>query len=86
MKFRVSVVLFCLTIQECFQYNVIRKDPFATLAETIRTNQRAACDGDILHMECPTGTKINIQLVLYGRSAPSAKVCPPTNMQPRILR
>merc|ERR1719341_105883 len=36
-------------------------------------------------MECPIGTKISIQLVLYGRSAPSSTVCPPTSMQPRIF-
>eukprot|EP00092_Neocalanus_flemingeri_P006155 GFUD01006626.1.p1 GENE.GFUD01006626.1~~GFUD01006626.1.p1 ORF type:complete len:507 (+),score=68.06 GFUD01006626.1:299-1819(+) len=85
MKLKISLALFLFTIHDCFQYNVIRKDPFATLAETLKTNQRAACDGDILQMECPTGTKISIQLVLYGRSAPSAKVCPPTNKQPRIF-
>jgi len=74
-----------IIIFESEQYNVIRKDPFAALAETLKTNQRASCDGDVLHMECPTGTKISIQLVMYGRSAPSATVCPPTPMQPRIF-
>jgi len=67
-----------------YSYNVIRKDPFATLAETLRSQQGAACDGDSLKLECPAGTKISIQLVLYGRSSPSATVCPPTSMQPRI--
>ena len=65
-------------------YNVIRKDPFASLSETLVTYQNASCDGDILHMECPPGTKISIQLVLYGRKARSDEICPPTNKQPRI--
>ena len=65
-------------------YNVIRRDPFARLSETLVTHQNASCDGDILHMSCPTGTKISLQLVLYGRKAPSDKICPPTNKQPRI--
>ena len=66
-------------------YNVIRKDPFASLSETLVTHQTASCDGDILHMECPPATKISIQLVLYGRQAPSDKVCPATRDQPRIF-
>ena len=58
-------------------YNVIRKDPFASLSETLVTHQTASCDGDVLHMECPPATKISIQLVLYGRQATSdkAKYC-----------
>ena len=66
-------------------YNVIRKDPFASLSETLVTHQTASCDGDILHMECPPATKISIQLVLYGRQAPSDTVCPATKNQPRIF-
>ena len=27
-------------------YNVVRKDPFASLSETLVTRQRAACDGE----------------------------------------
>ena len=66
-------------------YNVIRKDPFASLSETLVTHQTASCDGDLLHMECPSATKISIQLVLYGRQAPSEKVCPATREQPRVF-
>ena len=50
-------------------YNVIRKNPFASLSDTLVTKQQAACDGDILMLECPAKTKISIQLVLYHRSA-----------------
>jgi len=66
-------------------YNVVRRDPFRSLSETLVTKQAHACDGDILQLECPARTKISIQLVLYGRSAPSKDVCPPTSKQPRIF-
>ena len=56
------------------QYNVYRQDPFALLSGTLRTYQEAACDGQQLNLECPTGAKISIQLVEYGRSAPSQEV------------
>eukprot|EP00091_Calanus_sinicus_P010016 TRINITY_DN23277_c0_g1_i1.p1 TRINITY_DN23277_c0_g1~~TRINITY_DN23277_c0_g1_i1.p1 ORF type:complete len:103 (-),score=19.98 TRINITY_DN23277_c0_g1_i1:58-366(-) len=85
MKLTSAYILVVLILQGSLMYNVIRKDPFATLAETLKTNQRAACDGDSLQMECPIGTKISIQLVVYGRSAPSSTVCPPTSMQPRVF-
>ena len=54
-----------IIIFESVQYNVIRKDPFAALAETLKTNQRASCDGDVLHMECPTGTKVVIYKCIF---------------------
>lgn len=56
------------------QYQVYRQDPFALLSATLQTYQRAACDGQAFSMECPPGTKIAIQLVQYGRSAPSSQV------------
>jgi len=80
----VQLILLCFTFNQSLLYKVVRKDPFATLADTLKTNQRASCEGETLHLECPSGTKISIQLVLYGRTAPSASVCPPTNSQPRI--
>ena len=60
MKLLISSWIIIIIICESVQYNVIRKDPFAALAETLKTNQRASCDGDVLHMECPTGTKVVI--------------------------
>jgi len=56
------------------QYNVYRQDPFAVLSRTLLTYQQAACDGTVLNLVCPTGTKISIQLVQYGRTAPSSEV------------
>jgi hypothetical protein len=40
----------------------------------IQTYQKAACDGQTINLDCPSGTKIAIQLVQYGRSAPSSEV------------
>jgi len=84
MKTIICNLLFLLILHNICCYNIVRRDPFAILAQTLKSNQRAACDGDSLKLECPPGTKISIQLVLYGRSSPSSSVCPPTIMQPRI--
>ena len=56
------------------QYKVYRQDPFALLSGTLQTYQEASCDNEALSLECPSGTKISIQLVQYGRSAPSSQV------------
>ena len=61
MKYGLNMFIFLLVVNNTHHYNVIRKDPFAILAETLKTNQRAACDGDSLQMECPIGTKVYIQ-------------------------
>jgi len=58
------------------QYQVVRRDPLAELSSTLHTRQSAACDGEELKMECPSGTKISIQLVQYGRLTPDDQVCP----------
>ena len=41
-------------------YNVVRRDPYAHLSESVVTRQRAACDGDILQLECPARTKADM--------------------------
>ncbi len=58
------------------QYKVQRQDPFALLSATLQTYQEAACDSQALSLVCPAGTKISIQLVQYGRAAPSHQVSP----------
>ena len=78
-----SVITITLLATLTAGYNVVRKDPFASLSSTLVTHQKASCDGDILAMSCPAGTKISLQLVLYGRQAPTDKICPPTLQQPR---
>jgi len=76
-------LLLLLQIGQSGQYNLVRRDPFASLGETLHTRQRAACDGENLSLECPAGSKVSIQLVRYGREAPSEQVCPPTPSSPR---
>lgn len=76
LKMRIRL-LFLLLVSICGlngQYNVYRHDPFALLSATLKTYQEAACDGQELNLQCPQGTKISIQLVQYGRSAPSDQV------------
>ena len=58
LKFLMHLSLLLFLIQPCFQNNVLKEVPFTTIEETLKTNQRAACDGDILHMERPTATKV----------------------------
>ena len=65
---------FCLLNLASSQYNIYRQDPFALLSRTLLTYQKAACDGQVLDLVCPSGTKISIQLVQYGRTAPSSQV------------
>ena len=42
------------------QYQLVREDPFATLLATLQTRQAAACDGEVLSLDCPHGTKVEI--------------------------
>ncbi|TRY67048.1 hypothetical protein TCAL_07819 [Tigriopus californicus] len=67
---RLVLVLTVVSLSYC-QYKVQRQDPFALLSATLQTYQEASCDNQVLSLECPSGTKISIQLVQYGRSAPS---------------
>lgn len=69
-----ALVLTILVSSGSCQYDVYRQDHFALLSGTLLTYQQAACDGQVLNLLCPTGTKISIQLVQYGRSAPSSQV------------
>lgn len=48
----------------------------ALLSGTLRTIQRAACDGETLTLRCPLGTAVSIQLAQYGRPAPGLALCP----------
>lgn len=47
----------------------------ALLSGTLRTIQRAACDGEMLTLRCPLGTAVSIQLAQYGRPAPGVALC-----------
>ena len=75
MKFLLVFLAFLAKLEFAVcQYNVYRQDPFAVLSRTLLTYQQAACDGTVLNLVCPPGTKISIQLVQYGRTAPSSEV------------
>ncbi|XP_046462380.1 protein eva-1-like isoform X1 [Daphnia pulex] len=50
-------------------------DNLALLSGTLRTIQRAACDGETLTLRCPLGTAVSIQLAQYGRPAPGVALC-----------
>ena len=78
----ITITIHCVLLITA-GYNVIRKDPFASLSSTLVSQQKASCDGEILQMSCPPATKISLQLVLYGRQAPTDQICPPTHNQPR---
>ena len=54
----------------------------ALLSGTLRTIQRAACDGETLTLRCPLGTAVSIQLAQYGRPAPGINLCPAVQQQP----
>ncbi|XP_065165328.1 protein eva-1-like isoform X2 [Atheta coriaria] len=43
---------------------------------TLRTFQAAACDNDAIHLRCPPGTRIAIELARYGRIGNQQHVCP----------
>jgi len=61
---------------------IFREDPLALLSGTLRTIQRAACDGETLTLRCPLGTAVSIQLAQYGRPAPGINLCPAVQQQP----
>ena len=44
----------------CVQYQLVREDPFAEMATSFQTRQAAACDGEVLNLNCPSGTKVGL--------------------------
>ena len=65
-----------LTFMECVISICIFCRVIALLSGTLRTIQRAACDGETLTLRCPMGTAVSIQLAQYGRPAPGVSLCP----------
>ncbi|KPU72700.1 uncharacterized protein Dana_GF26810, isoform D [Drosophila ananassae] len=60
-------VLFLL-VRPIIPEAIVRVDPLALLAATLRTHQRAGCDFEVLLLSCPRGTSISIELAQYGRA------------------
>jgi hypothetical protein len=65
---------FCLSHNPRNLYPCLK--PAALLSGTLRTYQRAACDGDVVALRCPPGTSISVQLAQYGRGGNSPTLCP----------
>ena len=63
----VLVLLAGLTGTGQSQYQLVREDPFAQLSGSLQTRQAAACDGEILGLDCPHGSKVNY--IVKGETA-----------------
>ena len=53
----IGLLLFYIANQNC-QYNVVRTNPFERLTTTLKTFQAEGCDGGVLGITCPQGTKV----------------------------
>ena len=84
-----NLLLLYISTQNC-QYNVIRTNPFQYLTGTLKTFQGEGCDGGVLGLSCPEGTKvrnflllplytaslkISIVSVIYGRDVDGSLQC-----------
>jgi hypothetical protein len=53
------VIAIQLFTQESYcQYNIIRVNPFKQLSETLKTHHEEECEGDVMSLQCPEGTKV----------------------------
>ncbi|XP_071446054.1 uncharacterized protein [Hetaerina americana] len=53
---------------------IYREDPLALLSGTLRTYQRAGCEGELMTLRCPPGTSISVELAQYGRPPPPRSI------------
>ncbi|XP_046390503.1 uncharacterized protein LOC124159048 isoform X2 [Ischnura elegans] len=53
---------------------IYREDPLALLSGTLRTFQRAGCEGELMTLRCPAGTSISVELAQYGRPPPPTQI------------
>ena len=66
MKTRIVYVLAILLFtqhSQC-QYNIIRVNPFKQLSETLKTHHEEKCQGEVISLQCPEGTKVGIRWLL----------------------
>ena len=85
MKYILFTLTLVLLLQSTpSQYHINRVNPFKQLSETLQSHQAEGCDGSVLNLKCPGGTKvrkftlrfnlilidlqISIQSVHYGSS------------------
>ncbi|PVD28203.1 hypothetical protein C0Q70_10790 [Pomacea canaliculata] len=57
-------------IKRCRQYD--RR----SLTRTLQTLQQYTCEGKTMLISCPASTVISVQYAKFGRSVPSARMCP----------
>ena len=60
MKTTISLVLAIqlFTQESNSQYNIIRVNPFKQLSETLKTHHEEECEGAVMSLQCPEGTKV----------------------------
>ena len=58
--FQLCVILLMIHVYGTFSHTLLQKVSYGTVAETLKTYQRAACDGDILSMDCPEETQVYV--------------------------
>ena len=59
MKNIIFTIIFSIIIAPVTsQYHIQRVNPFKQLSETLQTLQVDGCDGSVLSLTCPTGTKV----------------------------
>ena len=55
----IFIIIFSIIIAPApSQYHIQRVNPFKQLSETLQTLQVDGCDGSVLSLTCPTGTKV----------------------------
>ncbi|KAK2727645.1 protein eva-1-like isoform X1 [Artemia franciscana] len=79
-QFKWSICLFnivqtFLVLLMCNCKRILATDNLALLDGTLRTFQQAACDGEVLDLQCPLGTAVNIQIAHYGRASNDVEIC-----------
>ena len=40
------------------QYNIVRINPFKEISETLKTHHEEECEGNVMSLQCPEGTKV----------------------------
>jgi hypothetical protein len=64
-----------MTIEDpAVQYQLVREDPFAEMATSFQTRQAAACDGEVLNLNCPSGTKVWFGFLIHKLKGLSHKL------------
>ncbi|XP_025097109.1 protein eva-1 homolog C-like [Pomacea canaliculata] len=60
-------------VRPCFQFVGFHG---GSLTRTLQTLQQYTCEGKTMLISCPASTVISVQYAKFGRSVPSARMCP----------